>query len=381
MIGINKKFIFYSPGDKIYEIHARREQFEIARAFAKNGYSSTIMSGIIDVPQDGEIKIFQTNNLFFNPLGIINEFGRVIRKFRNEKPDVVMIYHNNPLISLLVVSYTIINYINKDNKTNKTMWVLKSDWLEKKPGQHFFDSFFRVVGIFVNQLFFKYLLVENSCGFNSLSRLISHKKLILSGNFFPSSICYKDKYENGKREHIVLTVARISKQKGIHIMLNAFSRLASQFTEWKVHIVGPIEDIEYYKELLEMVTAKGLESQVSFLGPLYGDDLKEEYSSASIFCLPSVYETFGIARYEAAMAGIPVITSDAGCGEDLRELCMFVYKNHGTDNLEELLRNLMINEALRKKVSLDQQEKVKHIKGTISEFISLISEKSSHIEP
>jgi glycosyltransferase involved in cell wall biosynthesis len=261
------------------------------------------------------------------------------------------------------------------------MWVLKSDWLEKKPGQHFFDGFFRVVGIFVNQLFLKYVLVENSCALNSLSRLISHKKLILSGNFFPSSICYRDKYENGKREDIVLTVARISKQKGIHIMLNAFSSLSSQFPEWKVHIVGPIEDIEYYQELLEMVTAKGLESHVSFLGPLYGDDLKDEYSSASIFCLPSIYETFGIARYEAAMAGIPVITSDAGCGKDLRELSMFVYKHDRTDDLKELLRNLMLNEALRKKVSLDQQEKLRDIKGTISEFISLISEKSSHIEP
>ena len=64
MISINKKFIFYSPGDKIYEIHVRREQFEIAKAFARNGYSSTIMSGIINVPQDEEINFFQTNNLF-----------------------------------------------------------------------------------------------------------------------------------------------------------------------------------------------------------------------------------------------------------------------------------------------------------------------------
>lgn len=375
MIIINKKFIFYSPGDRIYEIHTRREQFEIPRAFAKSGYDSTILSGVIDVPQDEEINFFQTNNLFSNPLRIVNELGNVIRKFRNEKPDIVMIYHNNPLIPLFVVSYMILSYINKDNEKKKIVWALKSDWLEKrKPGQHIFDRLFRIMGIFVNQLFLKYVLVETQCAINSLSRFISGKKLILSSNFFPSSQYYRNKYENGKREHTVLTVARISKQKGIHIMLDAFSRLFPQFPDWKVHIIGPVEDTEYYKELLEVLTAKGLESHVSFLGPLYGDDLKEEYFTASIFCLPSIYETFGIARYEAAMAGIPVITSDAGCGKYLTQLSMLVYRYDKIDELTELLRNLMVNEVLRNQVSSNQQEKLKNIKGTISEFITLMGE-------
>lgn len=378
MISFSKKFIFYSPGDRIYEIHLRREQFEIPRAFARNGYDSILVSGLINVPQDEEISFFQTNHLFFNPLRIIIEFGEVIRRFRKEKPDVVMIYHNNPLIPLFVFSYMILDYLYKDKEKKKVVWLLKSDWLEsRKLGQHLFDRLVRVMGIFVNQLFFRYILVETPCAIRSLSRFIPDKKLILSSNFFPSSLTYSNKYENGKREHTLLTVAQILRQKGIHIMLNAFSRLSSQFPDWKVHIVGPVQDIEYYKELQEIVKANRLESQVSFLGPLYGDSLKEEYFTASIFCLPSIYESFGIVRYEAAIAGIPVITSNAGCGEYLSQLCMLVYKYDRIDELTELLSNLMISEAFRIKVSSNQQENLRDLKGSISEFIGLLDGKSN----
>lgn len=378
MINVNKKFIFYSPGDRIYEIHRRREQFEIPRMFARNGYDSILVSGLINVSQDEEIDYFQTNHLFSDPLQIINELGEVIRKFRKEKPDVVMIYHNNPLISLLVVSYRIFGHFNKDNERKKVVWVLKSDWLESRiPGQHHLDRLLRVLGAFVNQLFLNYILVETPCAIRSLSRFISNKKLILSNNFFPSSLNYSNKYENGKRERIILTVAQVSKQKGIHIMLNAFSRLSSQFPDWKVHIVGPMPDIKYYKELQEIVKVKGLVSQVTFLGPLYGDKLKDEYTTASIFCLPSIYESFGIVRFEAAIAGLPVVTSKTGCGEYLSQLGMLVYEYERIDILTELLKNLMNSETLRIRVSSNQQEKLRDIRGSISEFIGLLERKSS----
>lgn len=373
---IKKKFIFYSPGDRIYEIHLRREQFEIPRAFTRCGYDSILVSGRIDVPQDGEIGFFQTNSLFCNPLKIISEFKEVIRLFKKEKPDVVMIYHNNPFIPLIVVSYTILSYFYEDYEKKKVLWVLKSDWLEtRKPGQHLLDRLVRIVGIFVSQFFLKYVLVETPCAVTRLSKFISNKKLILSSNFFPSSLNYSDKYENGRREHKLLTVAVISRQKGIHILINAFSRLSSQFSDWKIYIVGPVQDIRYYKELQVIIQVKKLESQVIFLGPLYNDKLKEEYSTASIFCLPSIYETFGIVRYEAVMAGLPVITSSAGCRDSLSDLGMLVYEYDRIDELTELLRNLMISEALRMKVSSNQQERLKHMKGSIYEFISFLNRK------
>lgn len=376
MIYVNKRFIFYSPGDRIYEIHLRREQFEIPRGFARNGYDSTLVSGLINVSQDVEIDFFQTNHLFSNQLQIINEVGEVIREFSKEKPDVVMVYHNNPLISLLVVSYRIFGHSKKDNGKKRVVWALKSDWLESRiPGQHPLGRLIRVLGIFVNQLFLNYILVETPCAFRSLSKFISEKKLVLSSNFFQSALNYSDKYENGKREHTLLTVAVVSRQKGIHILLNAFSRLSSQFLDWKVHVVGPMSDIEYYKELQEIVKAKGLESQVAFLGPLYGDKLREEYTTASIFCLPSIYESFGIVRYEAAIAGLPVVTSNAGCGEFLSQLGMLVYEYERIDELTELLKNLMSSETLRIRVSSNQQENLRDIRGSISDFIGLLERK------
>ena len=150
-MSIKKKFIFYSPGDRIYEIHTRREQFEIPREFSKKGYNSTIVSGRIEVPPDEHINFFETNNLFSNPFGIINEVGKVIKRLRKEKTDIVMIYHNNPLIPLFFISNMILSYIERGNERKKIVWVLKSDWLDiKPPSQSCLNRLLRIMGFFLD---------------------------------------------------------------------------------------------------------------------------------------------------------------------------------------------------------------------------------------
>ena len=48
---------------------------------------------------------------------------------------------------------------------------------------------------------------------------------------------------------------------------------------------------------------------VSGLGRLTDDDLAHEYARATVFCLPSSYEGFGIPYAEAMTAGVPVVAT------------------------------------------------------------------------
>ena len=59
--------------------------------------------------------------------------------------------------------------------------------------------------------------------------------------------------------------------------------------------------------------AAGVEDQVLFAGPLYGEDKKAALADAAVFALPSRYENFGNAAAEAIACGTPAIVSDR-CG-------------------------------------------------------------------
>ncbi len=50
---------------------------------------------------------------------------------------------------------------------------------------------------------------------------------------------------------------------------------------------------------------------VSFLGKLADEDLPLWYNRASVFCLPSLFEGFGIVCLEAMACGTPVLASRA----------------------------------------------------------------------
>jgi glycosyltransferase involved in cell wall biosynthesis len=66
----------------------------------------------------------------------------------------------------------------------------------------------------------------------------------------------------------------------------------------------------YQAKLAARVTGLGLADRVTFSGLLRGEGVREAYSAAQVFVLPSFQENFGIAIAEAMAASCPVIISD-----------------------------------------------------------------------
>lgn len=94
------------------------------------------------------------------------------------------------------------------------------------------------------------------------------------------------------KQNTILTVARIgTKQKANHVMLEAFALIANKIPEWKLKLVGNMEEefksylTEYFDKYPQLV------SRVEFTGPIYNKEvLFKEYLSAKIFTLTSVFE-------------------------------------------------------------------------------------------
>ncbi|MFQ6056089.1 MAG: glycosyltransferase [Methanosarcinales archaeon] len=122
-------------------------------------------------------------------------------------------------------------------------------------------------------------------------------------------------------ENTILFVGRITKAKGLRILIKALKKLKTEFNkELKLLIVGgdisgvmhsEIESKEkkYIKKLIEELE---LTDDVIFLGPVEREKLPYYYSLADVCVVPSIYETFGLVAVEAMACGTPVIASKVG---------------------------------------------------------------------
>lgn len=135
---------------------------------------------------------------------------------------------------------------------------------------------------------------------------------IPNGVYSPSRIVDKTCVLQNKK---VLFLSRINKKKGLHYLLEAWSRLNAY--DWTLQIAGNDDDgtINYIKQ---RINQKDLKGRVELLGPLDEEKKVAAYLEAGIFVLPSHSENFGIVVAEALSYGIPVITTKGCPWEDLK---------------------------------------------------------------
>lgn len=127
------------------------------------------------------------------------------------------------------------------------------------------------------------------------------------------------------REKNILFVGRVHPEKGVHLLIEAFTRAAAEgFDCWKLTIVGPAENRfggggEHYLDQLRR-SAGCSPRQVQFKGAIFDDDaLSAEYRRAQIFVYPSLAEkgeSFGLAPLEAMAHACAVLVSNLACFHD-----------------------------------------------------------------
>jgi glycosyltransferase involved in cell wall biosynthesis len=103
---------------------------------------------------------------------------------------------------------------------------------------------------------------------------------------------------------VVLSVARMYPRKRLADLLHAAALLRARVDGVQVRIVGRGPE---WDAISRLHAELGLGDTVVLLGDLTRERLAEEYVNASVFCLPSVQEGFGIVFLEAMAAELPVV--------------------------------------------------------------------------
>ncbi|MCH8556540.1 MAG: glycosyltransferase [Balneolia bacterium] len=109
----------------------------------------------------------------------------------------------------------------------------------------------------------------------------------------------------------ILCVARISKVKGLHLLIKAVSDSPQLRSKCMFHLVGPISDNRYYEKLKTMINDCAV-SNFIFHGPANREQLRSWYRSCDFYVQPSISETFGITVLEALACGKPAVVTKSG---------------------------------------------------------------------
>lgn len=158
----------------------------------------------------------------------------------------------------------------------------------------------------------------------------------------------KFKIKNGlQKKKIILMTTRILIDKGVIEFIKAATILKKKYKSWKFILVGAL-DYQSPSAVNEKLFRKLLnEKSVEWVG--YKLDISNYLSQASIFCLPSYREGMSKSLIEAAMSGLPIVTTNVpGCRDVVvKNITGLLVEPKNHINLAQGIEKLILNTNLR----------------------------------
>ena len=112
-----------------------------------------------------------------------------------------------------------------------------------------------------------------------------------------------------EREHLILAVGRLTRQKGFDLLLQSFARIQGDFGDWKVLIVGSGPERATLQDLCDSLNLAG---RIEFMQPVKG--IESLMSRAALVVQPSRFEGFPNVVLESMGMGAAVISTDCPWG-------------------------------------------------------------------
>jgi glycosyltransferase involved in cell wall biosynthesis len=168
---------------------------------------------------------------------------------------------------------------------------------------------------------------------------------------------FKSSRKNSQDVIRIAWYGRISRSKGVIILLEAFNLLKREFPNLELMIGGEVWDDRYFRELVDYTREMGLR-RVQFTG--FVSDVPSFLQRADIFVLPSFQETFGIVNLEAMASGLPVVASSiSGIPEIVIDhVSGFLVPPGDPVKLAKKLRVLIVDRKLRRDMGRNGRERV-----------------------
>lgn len=209
---------------------------------------------------------------------------------------------------------------------------------------------------FVNTKFARRQLTDYGCPLNKIH--------IIPQGTNTADFAFKPRNIASDRPINIISVGRLSIEKGFHIAVEAIAKLMKQHPDIRYHIIGGgVEE----QNLTNLIHNLGIVANVEIAGSVSTDKLLSFYNEAHIFILPSIdfrdgshTETQGVVLQEAQSSGIPVIASRTG---GIPEVVIdgetgLLFDEKNVTQLSQLIEILINNSDLYQKLSYQARRDV-----------------------
>lgn len=194
------------------------------------------------------------------------------------------------------------------------------------------------------------LLYKRATGIVALTsdaaRIIAQKSGAENIAVIPNPVRIIDVDPLVERRNRIITVGRLSSEKGQRYLIEAFSKLDAP--HWQLDIVGDGADMQILKTCAESL---GVAERVNFHG--FMGDFSGVISQASLFVLPSLSECFPLSLIEAMATSLACVSTRCMASDDniIEDgvnglLCNSADANDMAQKIQQLIDNLELREQL-----------------------------------
>lgn len=127
----------------------------------------------------------------------------------------------------------------------------------------------------------------------------------------PNFIANKEFIKDTKRKNQVISVGRLSPEKGFDRLLFIWKEFLDNNENYILKIVGDGQEKE---RLIQLAKSLNISDSVVFTGYLSNDETVNEIRKSKVYAMTSVHEAFGIVLLEAITQGTPIIAYDVRVG-------------------------------------------------------------------
>jgi glycosyltransferase involved in cell wall biosynthesis len=375
-----KKFVMYVPAGKLSDIHRRAAWYMLPLTFWRLGLSSTLICGSAKGLEGEGLDIRETGFLVNNPweptdglvASLVDSFYAFREIIKLHADFVIVGPTRSSLVTFLplVVAYRLSKRLTGNSRAR---FILKADTdldLGRFGG---LTSRVAKVVIALSTWVLDGVTAESSCAVAAIKSLPLSKRMNV--HYVPIGVGHMTENcpRDIPRKPVILCVGRISRTKDQATLIRAFSIISERFQDWSLRIVGPTEDEDYFKELVNLVKSVSLSGRIVFCGHKTMPELESEYLSASIFCLPTRRESAGNVRYEASLYRVPVVTTEVPCRKDIISHGWVVVKIGDPIDVASKLEMLIKDPGERNRMAGEALSRLKTYEDVAEMYLDLLS--------
>lgn len=278
-------------------------------------------------------------------LALFNGFRKALKKFR---PSVVHVQYLAPG-SLAILLFKLLGVKHVLTTAHVPGHIYKRKWIPQFIAKYLTDAF-----ICVSKS-------SEESFFHEKPELFTAELMRRGRKHFTIYNCVEipekvNELRRDKDAPVIGIVSRLSREKGIDIMLDALPKVLRSYPNAKLLIVGDgaeRERLEQHSKLL------GVDHAVTWVGLQPKEKLEAYYRQMDVVVIPSRFEGFGLTAIEAMGYGIPVVASDVdGLREVLGDDAGVLFSQESSDELAHALTTLVSDTRRYEQLSREGRKRV-----------------------